>query len=298
MTRIGRFRILILGVLCILLAPMAASAQIVVTFESLTLAHNDKVGTLDGVIFGEGWAACVDADGGGFCDIANEPTPSTVASISGVDDTDTRITFPQPVKTVSFFYSAQYLSGAPEVFFYNSSDELLGMAVMSACGATYCGNGCTGDPGGGFCSWTYLTYTSSSSRISYMEFTPPGFHATYYIDNLTLLDPLNRNGFWAPPGQTGGAIAIDIRGNDLAVGWGAYDKETGEPSWMYSEGTMTDANHYTGPLWQFGGGQCFDCPYTDYTEQNTMGTISITFNDDTSAIIDALGITKYVEKVD
>ena len=75
-----------------------------------------------------------------------------------------------------------------------------------------------GDPDGGFCAWTELVFTSTGSYISYMEFTDTAAQ-NYVIDNLTLQDPLNRNGFWAPPDQIGGAIAIDIPGDRLAVGW-------------------------------------------------------------------------------
>lgn len=298
MSRNNLFRILILGVLFMLFVPTAVHAQITITFDELE--QNDQVGTLDGVVFGSAWYAAVDSDAGGSGDasVANEPTPSTGAFLTSGGALDRRITFPRPVKTVRFFYSLDTTEGTPVVTFYSSSDTLLGTASMDVCGSSNCGSECAGDPEGLLCAWTELTFTSSSSYISYMEFSADAFFS-YIIDNLTLQNPLNRNGFWAPPSQIGGAIVIDIRGNNLAVGWGAYDKDTGEPSWMYSDGQMTDTNHYIGPLWKFAQGQCFNCPYIAGPKvQQQMGDITITFQDDTTAIMNAMGITKIFEKVE
>ena len=301
------FRIMVLGALACLFLPMVIYAQVTIRFEGID--NYEPVGTVDGVVFGQGWTAVVDSDAGGTGSFANEPSPSTGAVLSNDTSSalDRRISFPQPVRTVSFFYTLYTDAGTPVVSFYSSDDAFLGTATMDVCGNTFCGSGCTGDPNGLSCSWTELVFTSSSSYVSYLEFSStdlefPTINGEYFIiDNLTLQDPLNtlsKNGFWATPGQVGGAVAIDIRGNQLAVGWGAYDDQTGESSWMYSEGVMTSASHYTGPLWQFANGQCFDCPYTPPTVQNTVGTISITFLSETSAIINALGITKVVEKVE
>lgn len=293
-------RIIMMGVLCILLIPMAGYAQVEVTFEGAGLTHDALIGTIDGIVFGDAWVACVDSDAGGSCNIANEPSPSTavkldVASVS--DSSETRITFPTPAMNVGFYYSMVALGGLPSVSFYSATGELLGTEILDVCGWTSCGDGCVGDPNGDLCSWTYLTFTSGSSRISYIEFSNLDTNA-FVVDNFNLHDLLNRDGFWAEPGKVGGAIAIDIKGDTLSVGWGAYDSETGESSWLYSEGAMTDADHYSGPLWQFKNGQCFDCPYTPPTVQTTVGTMSITFQTDTTATIDALGVTKNVEKVD
>ena len=171
---------------------------------------------------------------------------------------------------------------------------------MDTCGSPLCGYTCSGDPDGSLCSWTQVTFNSSKS-IMYMEFTSAGA-AYYVIDSLTLTPitdySFNRNGFWVTPEQIGCAIAIDIRGDKLAVGWGAYDEQTGEPAWLYSDGEMTDANHFSGDLYKFGHGQCFNCPYTAPTVQQKAGDITILFHDETSATISALGITKYIEKVE
>ena len=292
-------RIMVLGILSLLVVPMIAHAQTTITFEEST--NWTAVGTIDGAVFRKGWLAFKDSDAGGSMNsVANEPSPSTVALLdeSLVSSAlDTRITFPQPVKTVSFYYSLNTNKGSPVVSFYGVDNTLLGTAAMNVCGVTLCGNMCSGDPNGWFCSWAELTFTSSTSYISYMEFSLTALDG-YVIDNLSLDDPLNRNGFWAPPGESGSAIAIDIRGNRLAVGWGAYDKDTGEPSWLYSENKMTDSNHYVGDLYKFGQGQCFGCPYTPPKVQNFVGAITITFQTDTTAEITAFGITQNVEKVD
>ena len=299
MAQSKRCRILILGFLLMLFIPMAVDAQITVRFEGVV--NLDPIGTLNGVVFGPDWLGLIDLDAGGTGNMANEPSPSSCAILTNSpspNDSDRRITFPQPVKTVSFFYTLDTDQGTPIVSFYSSDGTLVGNATMDVCGRTSCGSGCAGDPSGSFCAWAELVFTSAGSYISYMEFTDTAA-AYYIIDNLTLQNPLNRNGFWAPPGQIGGALAIDIRGNNLAVGWGAYDKETGEPSWLYSQNVMTDADHYSGPLWRYGQGQCFDCPYiAGPGVQQEIDTITITFHDETSATISALGITKFIEKVD
>ena len=68
---------------------------------------------------------------------------------------------------------------------------------------------------------------------------------------------------------------------------------------MYAECAKVDANTYTGPLWKFAQGQCFDCSYLAGPKvQQEMGDVTITFQDDRSAVISALGITKVVEKVE
>ena len=302
MTRNKGLRILILGVLAFLLVPVLAHAQITITFEGF--ANNEPVGAVDGVVFSPGWWALIDKDAGGTGAFANEPSPSTAVYIPSTTletDPDRRITFPEPVKSVSFFYSLATSDGSPVVSFYRADGTLLGTAVMDVSGFAGEGADCVGDPDGFLCLWAELTFVSSLPNISYMEF-PTTAAGSYVLDDLTLQGSCSsfiRNGFWAVPGEVGGAVTIDIRGNKLAVGWGAYDKETGEPSWMYSDGEMTDASNYTGKLWKFSQGQCFDCPYVAGPEvQQDMGDVTITFHSETSATMSALGVVKNIERVD
>ena len=95
--------IVVLAVASFLLVPAAVHAQITITFEGL--ANNEPVGAVNGVVFSPGWWALIDKDAGGTGAFANEPSPSTAARISSTTletDPDRRITFPEPVRSVSF----------------------------------------------------------------------------------------------------------------------------------------------------------------------------------------------------
>ena len=113
--------------------------------------------------------------------------------------------------------------------------------------------------------------------------------------NIQFAQVLSKTGFWVVPGQTGGAISIEIQGSHLAIGWGEYN-ESGLATWLFSDGKMSSATTYSGILYRFGGGSCFDCPYSPPTSQTNEGTISITFTSNTTATLNAFGINKNIQR--
>lgn len=107
---------------------------------------------------------------------------------------------------------------------------------------------------------------------------------------------LSKTGFWWVPGQTGRAISIEIQGGHLAIGWGAYD-DSGVASWMFSDGDMSSATTYSGILYSYSGGSCFDCPYHTYSGQKNEGSISIIFTSNTTAQLNALGVIQNIQRI-
>ena len=93
-----------------------------------------------------------------------------------------------------------------------------------------------------------------------------------------------KNGVWYKTSEPGSGIYIDIQGEHLAVGWFAYDQNTGAPVWFMSDGAMSDPNSYSGDMWEFTNGQYIGGPYAQ-PMQSTIGELSITFHSDTSATI-------------
>ena len=145
--------------------------SVTITFEGV--GNNHVVGTQSGVVFAAGWYA-VDSDAGGTGSFANEPSPDTTASPGagwGVPDQSlTRITLPNSSNQVSFYYTLDTSLPTPSatVCYFNENDILPGTKNMNICGAQSCGNNCTGDPSGEFCSWQELT--AIYNGIKYLEF--------------------------------------------------------------------------------------------------------------------------------
>ena len=164
---------------------------ITITFEGV--GDFNQVGTQSGVVFGPAWIAGVDNDAGGSLNIANEPSPDTVAWIYPYDNltqTDTRIILPNPVNQISFYYTLD-TSTAPSVavYFYDRNDALLGTESMNICGCVYCGCSCSGDPTGDWCYFEKLT--ANYVGIKYIEFQLSG--AGYWaFDNFSFLKSANR----------------------------------------------------------------------------------------------------------
>jgi hypothetical protein len=113
---------------------------------------------------------------------------------------------------------------------------------------------------------------------------------------LSAASGISRTGFWVVPGEAvGRAIVIEIQDGILAFGWGAYDAETGKSAWLFSTGPMSDADYYEGDLLEFADGSCFDCPYEQAKSQK-IGTITIEFTSDTTAVLNAFGFSKTIQK--
>jgi hypothetical protein len=99
------------------------------------------------------------------------------------------------------------------------------------------------------------------------------------------------SGWWWNPKENGRGIALEIQGSNLFMAWYTYDQATGEPLWISSGGPMADAAHYTGPMWKYKNGQCIGCPYSPPDGPQTIGTLSLTFYDNTHATLTCLGGT-------
>lgn len=152
-----------------------------ITFEGV--GNLNPVGTQSGVVFASAWVGAVDSDAGGTGNFANEPSPDTAPSWDGTPtQVQTRITLPNAVNQVSFYYCLNTNEASSvAVYYYDQSDTLLGTKSMDVCGADLCGNNCTGDPNGDFCSWTKLT--ANYTAIKYVEFQVAGV-GSWGIDNF------------------------------------------------------------------------------------------------------------------
>jgi hypothetical protein len=175
-----------------------------ITFEGV--GDQAPVGIQSGAVFGSGWLCLVDSDAGGTGNFANEPSPNTIAvPSSATTQAETRITLPDKVNQVSFYYVLDTSTTASVgVYFYDQNDNLLGSKAMDVCGAVYCGNNCTGDPTGDFCSWTKLG--ASYSGIKYVEFEPVGI-GSWGIDNFQFVILVNKS---VPTLSEWGMIALSI----------------------------------------------------------------------------------------
>jgi len=131
-------------------------------------------------------------DAGGSENFANEPSSNTTALLDSPQTRmDSRITLPNPVNYISFYYTLNTSSGTPSVAvcFYDRNDTLLGTESMNVCGCSLCGCDCTGDPGGVWCHFEKLT--ASYVGIKYIEFQLAGL-GQWGIDNFSSLKPPNR----------------------------------------------------------------------------------------------------------
>lgn len=122
-------------------------------------------------------------------------------------------------------------------------------------------------------------------------------NGTDLLYTISAASGISRTGFWIVPKESvGRAIVIEIQEGILAIGWGAYDAETGKSAWLFSSGLMTDKDHYHGELLQYTGGSCFNCPYAEPKTQQSVGDISIEFISDTTAVLEAFDFSKVIQK--
>lgn len=105
-----------------------------------------------------GWLAVIDSDAGGSGNIANEPSPSTIAfwleSATGYQE----IVFANPVSSVNLMYTSL---DAVRLEAYDEQGRLL----TSAAGSGNYNKG-VGDPGGAYNAWTSLTVESDGNLIA------------------------------------------------------------------------------------------------------------------------------------
>jgi hypothetical protein len=133
-----------------LVAPTSAVAAVVLTFEGLS--HGAQVGNFyagQGISFSANSLGCRDADAGGNCNIANEPSGDTgmlflssgAATMNVADGFDTGF---------SFFYTSGKAAKVRVYDGLNGTGNLLAELDLDA----QFNVGCSGDPGGDYCNWT------------------------------------------------------------------------------------------------------------------------------------------------
>ena len=146
------------------LAGAASAAPVVLTFEgvgNLASVDNFYNGGTDslgnsgpnlGVAFSGPTLGLIDADNGGSGNFANEPTPNTIMFF--LDASSAVLNYAAGFDTgFAFFYTS---STAADVNVWSGLDatgSLLGTIHLAAQSG---GNGCVGDPTGGFCNFTNI----------------------------------------------------------------------------------------------------------------------------------------------
>jgi len=167
----------------------SANAAIVLTFEgvgdlaSVDAYYNGGTDSLGnsganlGVSF-VGAVAGVDSDAGGSANIANEPSASTI--IAFLNTPSAILNYAAGFDTgFSFFYSSTTAATVNVYDGLNATGNLLGSINLAAQAN---GNGCVGDPNGGFCNWTPIGVAFAGVAKS-IDFGG-GINATGY-DNIT-----------------------------------------------------------------------------------------------------------------
>lgn len=190
----------------------------VIDFEGLS--NGQPIGLVTGVpsaTFGPSWLAVIDTDAGGTGNIANEPSPSTIAFF--LDDLDP-IDFSEGVQYVEIYYSASAIS-LPVAFTGWDGPGGTGSVVATALGNTVGssddGAPCTGDPEGPYCLWDTIAIDSPTANI--MSITLDGAVANYFgFDNMTFCTDMPAAGACCQPS---GACAVTIEANCLSMG-GTY----------------------------------------------------------------------------
>lgn len=104
------------------------------------------------------------------------------------------------------------------------------------------------------------------------------------------------NGWWWAANEPGRGFNIEVQDNQVFLGAFAYEPE-GAPVWLVSGGTMTSDRDYSGPLFRFGGGQCFGCPFVSPT-QVAAGTLALRFTSSQAAVVTINGQPIEIKRFD
>ncbi len=175
------------------------TAWTTIDFESV--GDMDPVGIQGIAAFAWLWHGALDSDNGGSGGFANEPSPDTVAMLwdDPVGAQQTRISFLNPVDAVIFEYALDSTFGVLSVVVYDESGVAISSSPLDVCGATPCGNSCSGDPAGVLCDFETLEIIASPGRgISHIEFEGPSeAFARFALDDLTYFEihPIFVDGF-------------------------------------------------------------------------------------------------------
>ena len=103
------------------------------------------------------------------------------------------------------------------------------------------------------------------------------------------------SGWYWNSSESGRGFNLEIQNNLLFISAFAYSN--GQPIWYVSGGPMSSDRTYSGSLLQTSNGQCFGCAYSApaFTD---VGTISVTFTDETHAVVTLLGQTLSLQRQD
>jgi len=145
------------------------------------------IGTVGGVpqvTFGTSWLGLIDADAGGSGNIANEPSPETVAFFL---EPANEINFDTGVQYIEIFYSAAAQSLPMTLAAWdgaNGSGNMVDSAVGNVVGTDYDGAPCTGDPNGNFCSFAQLVLSAGTNNILSMTLSGAAANFVVFDDML------------------------------------------------------------------------------------------------------------------
>ena len=111
-----------------------------------------------------------------------------------------------------------------------------------------------------------------------------------------------RTGFWVPAGEfgQGSGVFIEIQGDTLALGWGAFDAD-GLATWVFSQAERVGSTQtFTGSLLEFSNGPTFAGPPAPGVIITPAGSITVVFTDNTTAtmtgVVNGAAFNKIINK--
>src|SRR5271169_959800 len=106
------------------------------------------------------------------------------------------------------------------------------------------------------------------------------------------------SGYWWNPAEAGRGFVIEIQGSQIFMAGFLY-AASGEATWVASFGPMTSPTQYSGPLVTYSGGETLTGSYQPATQNSTpVGTIAISFTDDTHGSVTWPGGTTPIQRFD
>ena len=116
------------------------------------------------------------------------------------------------------------------------------------------------------------------------------------ILSVPALAILPENGWYWNPSESGRGFNIEIQDNIIFMSAFAYHSD-GSSAWYVAGGPMSSDRSWSAGLYETSGGQCIGCSYrADNAVQ--VGTASITFTSERSAVITMFGTSISVERQD
>lgn len=103
------------------------------------------------------------------------------------------------------------------------------------------------------------------------------------------------SGWYWNANESGRGFNLEIQNNLMFISAFAYSN--GQPIWYVSGGAMSSDRNYSGRLLQTSNGQCFGCAYSAPGLAD-VGAITITFSDETHAVVSLLGQTVSLQRQD